>query len=126
MIATAVILSFSAFASLRETAAIRGMEKFFTPRRKGAKGEIKTEAALTSGLGMAPARRPIFSHQERKRISVPNLSGFAPLRERAAVKGELAMNAAGRAIEVNRPCLGRGQAPINHQPSTVKIQLWLA
>ena len=63
----ASILKLGGFAPLREIAPLEGMEEFFTQRRQGAKGELKTEEALTS----------ILSHQERKKISVPNLSVFA-------------------------------------------------
>jgi hypothetical protein len=60
---------------------------------------MKGQAALTS----------VLSHQERKKILVPDLSGFASLREIAAEEfftlgcGEIVR----RAVEVNRPYLGR-------------------
>lgn len=62
MIGTAVILGLNAYAFLRETAAGKGIEEFFTQRRKGAKGADK----------------------RKDRISVPKLGGFAPLPETSA------------------------------------------
>ena len=66
MIATVVILSLNAFASLRESDAIKGMEKFFTPRRQGAK-KATVKEPLPPGRDRAVGRsieanRP---HQER-------------------------------------------------------------
>ena len=55
----------SGFASLRETSAVQGTEKFFTLRREGAKKAYQSKS------------------------SVPSLdrSGFAPLRETSAIQG---------------------------------------
>jgi hypothetical protein len=98
MIGTAVILSLNAYASLRETAAGKGIEKFFTLRRKGAKKA---------------------SGSERRSLS-PNLSGLASLRETSAEEfftpGR--KGAGGRAIGVNRPYLSAAnrQSTINYQP----------
>src|SRR5438132_1016872 len=60
---TALISHLSGSASLRETSAIQGTEKFFTLRREGAK-----EAT-----------------ESKHRISSRNLSGFAPLRETSPI-----------------------------------------
>jgi hypothetical protein len=59
MIGIAVILSLSAFASLRESAAIKGIEEFFAQRRRGAKKALEF----------------------KNRTPVSNLSAFASLRE---------------------------------------------
>src|SRR5207248_5814450 len=60
---TASVSNLSALTSLRETSGTQCQEKFFTLRREGAK---RTD---TSNDG----------------ISVPNLSGFAPLRETSPI-----------------------------------------
>lgn len=108
MIATAVILSLSAFASLRETAAIKGMEEFFSRRRQGAKKVSVSERwSLSPSLSdlaslretspgqirfchaKAPRRKEeskaaaaltsVLSHQERKKILVPAIRGVSPV-----------------------------------------------
>jgi hypothetical protein len=98
MIGTAVILSLKAYASLRETAAMKGLEKFFTLRRQDAKG--------IGGIG--------------DRISVRNLGGSASLRETSAeeILTPGRKGAVGRAIGVNRPYLSAANrlSTINYQP----------
>ena len=54
----------SGFASLRETSAVQGTEKFFTLRREGAKKAYQSKSSVPS----------------------LDLSGFAPLRETSAIQ----------------------------------------
>ena len=63
------------FASLREIAAVEGKEEFFTPRRGGAKNGGTSKQQRSVGLS------------SRASISVPNLSGFASLRETSVRQG---------------------------------------
>jgi hypothetical protein len=60
---------------LRETSVTQGRPEFFTPRRKGAKGKDILKQQRFVGLS------------SRASISVPNLSGFASLRETSVTQG---------------------------------------
>jgi hypothetical protein len=103
LIATAFILSVSAFESLRESAAMKGIEEFFAQRRQGAK---KTRE---SNVG----------------IAVPNLSAFASLREISGKEDRRNFSRQGaktQRTELSQRSAVRSEAmktAINHQPSTM-------
>ena len=59
MIATAVILGLNACASLRETAAIKGVEKFFTQRHKGAPEDRRSAYAMVRRGSQFSSLRPL-------------------------------------------------------------------
>ena len=96
-------LDLSGFASLREPSATLAAAEFFTPRREGAKKAYQSKSSVPSldPSGSAALREIAATHSQQKsltlrredakrstsndRISVPNLSGFAPLRETSPI-----------------------------------------
>jgi hypothetical protein len=96
----------SGFASLREIAAIKGREEFFTLRRKGAKETYDSKLRISvpnlsvlaslRETSVTQGREEFFTlrrkgaketYDSKLRISVPNLSGFASLRETSVTQG---------------------------------------
>src|SRR5437667_12339642 len=96
-------LDLSGFAPLREPSATLAAAEFFTPRRKDAKKAYQSKRSVPSldPSGSAALREIAATHSQQKsltlrredakrstsndRISVPNLSGFAPLRETSPI-----------------------------------------
>jgi hypothetical protein len=95
--------NFSAVVPLRGTSATQSEEKFFTPRREDAKKAYESKGLISSVdlSGFASLREIAATHSQQKsltlrredakrstsndRISVPNLSGSAPLRETSPI-----------------------------------------
>jgi hypothetical protein len=93
----------SGLASLREISARQAREEFFTLRRQGATKAYESKSPVSSLdlSGLASLREIAATHSQQKsftlrrkdvkrstsndRISVPNLSGFAPLRETSPI-----------------------------------------